>query len=308
MIKSIWFNIKDFEYYFIKINNMNFNGYFFSGSLFFALIIIYIICISCLIIFAHKVIRIKINKFSFYANIIIICIFLIILINISNVTYTSTIKYKDELLYRECGSRMGQINYCASIYEMDNTSNVNIDQNILIKYGYFTSPLTCPSGGTYEIISVHKSQNGDVICSKHNEYSLFEVLHEPCVAQGSIVLTNRGYIKVENLNVGDTVIGYDFINETTKEAAILKTCKKYNNNFIIINKHLYITIMHRVWTKYGWKKSVTINNNDLLLFDNLNFGGVNLSFSKTRMLVYEIEVDGIHNYFCNGILIHNSCL
>jgi superfamily II DNA or RNA helicase len=144
----------------------------------------------------------------------------------------------------------------------------------------------------------------------------FDVVKEPdiifvdeCFVGDTLVLTDHGYKKIRNIKPEELV--YTF-NEETKEfeyKKVLKLIKKpLVEKLVRVNEHTICTENHLFYTKCGWKKAKDLTECDFCLKDNGSFfkiKGVKNVKKYNEIYVYDLTVEDNHNYFVNGVLVHN---
>jgi PBSX family phage terminase large subunit len=129
-----------------------------------------------------------------------------------------------------------------------------------------------------------------------------------CFAAGTDVLTINGQIPIEDIKVNDLVLtrqGYKKVlwSGCTGNRVVFK----YDFGFT----QLECTNDHLFWTQKGFKKiSSLIGINILCIYNEIN------KIHEKELLIYEnnyyniskvydIEVEGMHEFFANNILVHN---
>ena len=150
-----------------------------------------------------------------------------------------------------------------------------------------------------------------------------DVLFNPCVTADTLVSTTDGTIKIIDLvnkfNAGETILVKSFnlkINkiETNK---VLMAAKTRENAELIkltivsdgIEHILRLTPDHKVYViNHGWIKASDLKKDQLVIVAESKSG---ISSVKSIELlnyteaVYDISVENNHNFFANGILVHN---
>ena len=150
-----------------------------------------------------------------------------------------------------------------------------------------------------------------------------DVLFNPCVTADTLVSTTDGTIKIIDLvnkfNAGETILVRSFnlkINkiETNK---VLMAAKTRENAELIkltivsdgIEHILRLTPDHKVYViNHGWIKASDLKKDQLVIVAESKSG---ISSVKSIELltyteaVYDISVENNHNFFANGILVHN---
>ena len=142
---------------------------------------------------------------------------------------------------------------------------------------------------------------------------------EGCFKSGTLVTLANGKSKaIQELQVGDQVIGKDGINNVLK----LRIRKYKGLVYSINNSNHFVTGGHPFMTKEGWKafnldiaKSL---NPDLHFVGTLKEGDILIKANgKTEVLtkyssrmeettVYNLKVDGDSTYYADGYLVHNK--
>ncbi len=115
---------------------------------------------------------------------------------------------------------------------------------------------------------------------------------------------------IEDISRGDVVISYDL---NTNKKVVNTVVEKYTHpdypDYLIINGSLRVTTNHRIW----------INNIAWVRADELKVGDIMTNSAGEDIVVSDIELkSGIntvynlhlasenHNYFADGILVHNG--
>lgn len=117
-----------------------------------------------------------------------------------------------------------------------------------------------------------------------------------CFVRGTKIATPFGDRNIEDLRVGNYVLttnGYQKIIRTSKRQAE-----------VICNVGLCGTPNHPVYSKIldDYKTLKTIKEHEIVKINNYRYECPNLTGIQT---VYNIEVENTHNYYANGILVHN---
>ena len=187
--------------------------------------------------------------------------------------------------------------YCwwdAGLEEGDTvTAVLSIDVNIR-KYGPFNSPTTIP-----------------VAASKTVTCWYFCFLEDTKVA-----MIDGSYNNIENLNINDQVLSYDFINKTIINGSIehvfhFDKSEMGSNYYIIINKDLKVTPDHRFYSNNDWIKACDLKVGDIL-FSKDSEGVLITSIEKiyNKEPVFDLDVEPFDNYFVNingeDVLVHNT--
>lgn len=142
-----------------------------------------------------------------------------------------------------------------------------------------------------------------------------------CFTENTLILTDRGPIPIDRIEVGDKVFS---INENTGETAYkevtrlhtLKTKHSYKIEFIRMNdnkkENIITTPEHPFWIKgKGWVKAKDLNKDDIVSTNN----GETVKILKepkerntVQVILYNFKVADFNSYFISdlGIWVHNS--
>ena len=172
----------------------------------------------------------------------------------------------------------------------------------------------------------------DQMCLFTSDYYRAKMSYSPdrmdaCIAKGSLVLTSKGEIPIEKIVVGDFVYTRKGFRKvvaarlTQKNTPVMKISAE--------NKHLYATPDHRIYNcKNGFVRLDTLVCGDnIMLWKNIRqlsksalvSGNQNIeknlcavpasvvqrSGVEKLMDVYDLQIDGEHEFFANGFLVHN---
>lgn len=130
---------------------------------------------------------------------------------------------------------------------------------------------------------------------------------DACIAEGSLVKTDAGDVPIENVRVGDQVLtraGYRrvvAVRQTSSSAQVAR--------LVTDRGDLVATPDHRVWVdRRGFVRldAVVCGNNLLTCVRSFARACVlGLIVEKERRPVYDLTVDGEHEFFADGFLVHN---
>ncbi len=132
-----------------------------------------------------------------------------------------------------------------------------------------------------------------------------------CFLPGTMVKLSSGEKEIENVKVGDKIFSYDL----TLRRTVINTVEKifiHNNinSYLVINKKIRVTPEHFFWleNKNAWIKAAQLKKEDLLLTDLGNTVKVSSieTIDGVNVTVYNLHTEEEqHNYFAEGILVHN---
>ena len=152
-----------------------------------------------------------------------------------------------------------------------------------------------------------------ILNSNTNTKSIEESNKSICFEAGTLILTESGYKKIEEIEVGDYVYSY---NEKLKISELKKVVKLFVNNTEILynisieNEILKVTENHPFYVKNSCIPVIDLKVKDKVLLYNGKTAEINQIFKEVKdTKVYNFEVEDNHNYYVgiSGILVHNDC-
>ena len=139
-----------------------------------------------------------------------------------------------------------------------------------------------------------------------------------CFKKGVKVLTNDGYVDIDNIKVDDLVMSYNFETNSNEYSKVIKTFKHKDINddlYTIISGSIVIeaTSMHPICVSLN-NTLEFINAKDLKIGNRLvDYEGniheiTSITCESVTDTFYNIEVENNHNYYVteNNILVHNK--
>jgi len=115
----------------------------------------------------------------------------------------------------------------------------------------------------------------------------------------------RKYIK--NIKVGDYVKSLNFKTGELEKHKVESTFSGESDHYYIINKKIKVTGAHPFFANGRWTKVEDLSTGDMLL-DAKGKSVKIKSISKvdSPITIFNMEVEGTHNYFAGGFLVHNK--
>ena len=114
---------------------------------------------------------------------------------------------------------------------------------------------------------------------------------------------------IEEIQIGDYVTAYNHATNEIEKRKVIHTFKKESPYPLIrINDRLTCTNNHPVWDAYRakYRPAYYLDLNSWILCEEGIDGIHKLEVVEaTSKYVYNLEVEGLNNYFANGILVHN---
>ena len=158
------------------------------------------------------------------------------------------------------------------------------------------------------------------VSNNHNYYvSKAQVLvhNKGCFVAHTLISTNQGFKKIEDIQIGDIVLSYDEQQQQNVYSEVAETMIHFVQEPIyslyIANEVLKVTGIHRFFikrdTSITWRHAEDLQEGDLVLFAD---GTWHQIFKITKQFrfrkVYNFEVSNTHNYYVgqNQILAHNK--
>lgn len=141
-----------------------------------------------------------------------------------------------------------------------------------------------------------------------------------CLAGGTAITMDDGsHRKIEDVRVGDRVLSYDTTLGRITKSVVTKTfAHTAEEGTLLINGKLRATPNHPFFVGGTWKRADELEmGDDLLVFDPRASRGLKLlavTPDTVRSLVsvpgtletFNLEVAGEHDYFADGVLVHNK--
>lgn len=139
-----------------------------------------------------------------------------------------------------------------------------------------------------------------------------------CFKKGVKVLTNNGYVDIDNIKVNDLVMSYNFTTNQNEYSRVIKTFEHKD-----INDDLYTIISGSIVIEATSMHPICLSLNNMLEFieaKDLKIGNklvdyegniheiTSISCERVTDTFYNIEVENNHNYYVteNNILVHNK--
>ena len=146
------------------------------------------------------------------------------------------------------------------------------------------------------------------------------IILEECFVKGTPVLTDKGYKPIESVKAGDKVFSF---NHGSKKVE-LKTVQRsfgqpiYNRKLVILKtetgRKIVCTDNHKIFVpKLGYVGADSLQVNNLVLSTESGGEGVlqeekivSIEYEDVEDIeVFDLTVEDNHNFFANGVLVHN---
>lgn len=169
----------------------------------------------------------------------------------------------------------------------------------------------------------------DTLIARKNDLEKWAYQHDrwmgdECFPAGTMITTSDGKLPIEQLKIGDEVIAFDEKTNSFTSKKIIHVFKNPKPERMIrlttSTHHLIETTHgHPFWTMRGWIEAKDLKNDDKLLLFRIQFGSIFVGLESIEVLhsgdiesqhdvrshVYNIEVDELHTYVANEIVVHN---
>ncbi len=134
-----------------------------------------------------------------------------------------------------------------------------------------------------------------------------------CVVQGTQIATPDDDVPVEQLFSGQQVWAYDSESQTKVPATVRAVLAAEAREVVAINDRLRVTAEHPIAVlKNGtaaWQPAAALSKGDVLLsFDGKPTPVASVEIESGKFEVFDVAVDGPHNFFAAGLLVHNKSI
>jgi hypothetical protein len=132
----------------------------------------------------------------------------------------------------------------------------------------------------------------------------------------TLIATPNGDKKISEIQIGDLVYSFNLVTNTKEIKAVTevfsRNIEKYNNEYYYIygsnNTFVKATWNHDFYVSGVWKKAKDLLIGDILKDENNNdVYVVDINIVKnTTDSVWDLTVADNHNFYANGIFVHNA--
>ncbi len=136
-----------------------------------------------------------------------------------------------------------------------------------------------------------------------------------CFVAGTKVLTENGYVNIENIKVGDKVYSYNFNNnelELKKVINLINSEAKETYKMDIGDQTIEMSVRHELYIiDKGWTRAYDVKVGDKMISSDdkiVTIKKIDLVTYDTPIKTYNLTVEGNNNYFVtySKVLVHNS--
>ena len=129
-----------------------------------------------------------------------------------------------------------------------------------------------------------------------------------CFIAGTSIQLSNGIKYIEDIIVGDMVKSFDLKSDTIRNSKVMETfIHKDHDGYLVLNGNIKTTSNHPFYSDGNWIEAGNLSVGDKILHvDGLEHTIETIELSDEPVTVYNFEVDGTHNYFAEGYLVHNK--
>ena len=128
-----------------------------------------------------------------------------------------------------------------------------------------------------------------------------------CFIAGTLIQLPSSTIAIEYIKVGDVVKSFDVGTSSVVNSKVTETFVHSDRYYMIINGTIKTTSVHPFYSDGNWIEAGDLSIGDKILHvDGLEHTIETIELSDEPVTVYNFEVDGTHNYFAEGYLVHNK--
>ena len=201
-----------------------------------------------------------------------------------------------------------EIYFAESIYSadeelLDTITMTNASENFAFEYEYESDNF--PSMEMFKVIAY---------VSATNTLIREESIETYCFVAGTKVLTDEGYVNIENIKKGDMVYSYNLDTNELELQEVLKTVVSSTIDtykMTIGTEVVEMSVKHELYLiDKGWVRAYDVEVGDKMLDSKGNEIEItNIEYTRydKPILTYNLTVDGNNNYFVTNIqvLVHN---
>ncbi len=128
-----------------------------------------------------------------------------------------------------------------------------------------------------------------------------------CLLAGTpILMANGKLMPIERIKPGDMIMAFDEKTNQRMPDKVKIASIQESNGYMLINGRIKITGNHPCYVAGKWINARDLKAGDkLLTSEGKNEIVKSITVVDKQVLVYNFEVNPLHNYFADGVLVHN---
>ena len=129
-----------------------------------------------------------------------------------------------------------------------------------------------------------------------------------CFLAGTLITLSNGMEKpIEDVRVGDKILGYNEDTGKNEISKVIQTFIHNNKSYLILNGKLKVTPNHPLLINGLWNRADSVKIGDSLKDVNGKDVLINsIEKGVGEETVYNLEVENTHTYYAENILVHNK--
>ncbi len=130
-----------------------------------------------------------------------------------------------------------------------------------------------------------------------------------CFVGDTLVNTPKGFYKIKDICIGDTVITYDEKTKEFKHGKVIDIISSIRADLLTVkiwNRKIHCSPNHRFYTTRGWVEAQNLLSDDQVLVMDYGFIPVKTSRYFGLYKVYNLTVEDYHTYLVYNCVVHNK--
>ncbi|MCK5397082.1 MAG: PKD domain-containing protein [Thermoplasmata archaeon] len=127
-----------------------------------------------------------------------------------------------------------------------------------------------------------------------------------CFIEGTKISTLEGTMRIESISEGDVVLSYNEVSGNIEPNRVIAIHSHPPSDYLLINDKLGVTEEHMIYVNNGLAPAGEIQVGDLLTGIERDEVVGKIEVISSPLEVYSIEVENNHNYYAEGVLVHNA--
>lgn len=138
------------------------------------------------------------------------------------------------------------------------------------------------------------------------------LIYHICFVKGTLIYTTKGYKPIETITLSDSVYSYNFDKNKIEKNKVTKVFERTTKEIYLLNtkkEQIEVTAEHPFYVQdKGWIKVKDLQTKYVLKTMDNKTELIKITVLIKEERVYNVEVEGNHNYFISKskILVHNK--